>query len=994
MPYRPLFFAISAWIIGLHGVSGVAAESGESARLHFDIKAPTMNEALSQYIKQSGVQVVSWEDHVRDLPARKVKGLYSKQEALRLLTAHTRLCFAFQDDDHATVDWCSTPQPSSQRGSFSKSPPTLDRTPQALLEIAATTDLQSVTVTGTHIPRHNSELQTGPEPIVLTHEDLLRLGVISLADLDHVLPQLFGGGPSQDTHLIGAAARTNTGLGCAYNLRGQGAGATLLLLNGRRLAPSGSTGSFFDCLNIPLSAIKRVEFLTDGVSAIYGADAVSGVINIITRDSDDRGETTALVSDVTQGAWKEANASQSLSTDWQSGGAFGSIMYSKSTALPERDRRFGGSDLRAYGGPNLDLPQSFPPTIVVGKQVWAAPPGLTVGIPTATQLHFGAQNLEDVHSDSDLWPSQEITSAYGEAHYDLGHHISIRAEGMLTHRGAEEAEGGDRVNLSIPTSSPYYLSSIAQGSPMTVQTDLFDALGPEVTHVDVRMIYGALVMTVPLGSDPDNKVTVSTSRALETEHQNTTGVGKTSALADPTYGFDPFVVASALSAKTLTDIRGSSFFNQASELHEYNILWTGPIAAHDDDDKHAHAEKIMGAIGLEYRTQSLNTSDSGISGVYDRYNRRTKAVYAEVTVPLLGHSEVPDSSILELSAAGRYEDYSDFGHATVPRVALRWVISADLKFQASLGRSLRTPNLPDLNTSRNTIIVGPPPSGVGQVIYLSGNDPRLEEETATNAALEAVFTHQISEGTSVRLDAQLFSIYYYGRIEAPDLSEIGPNLLTSSLYSSLLLERNPSAATVAQLCQSSQLYGTTPAKCLQGNYLAVVDLRLKNSDTLVTRGIDIENTWTTHPSWGTVELKGLGTYLFRYAEKSTPSASTVSLLNTQNNPINLQAHATLSVASHGIAADVTTNFSNSYRDTVSQPNRSVSSWTTIDLRVRYVFNQQDDPSRYGWVIELGAQNVTNRDPPFLVNYVERLGYDEENADPLGRIVTLRFRKQW
>ena len=163
-------------------------------------------------------------------------------------------------------------------------------------------------------------------------------GRSTLADLSRVLPQIFGGGPSQDTHHIGAETQTNSGLGSAINLRALGAGATLVLLNGHRLAPSGTTGAFVDVSNIALSAIERVEILTDGVSAVYGADALGGVMNIITRDSHADTETSAHIGGVTQGAWREGAIAQTLSDDWTSGGIFGSVEYLKNTALPERDR--------------------------------------------------------------------------------------------------------------------------------------------------------------------------------------------------------------------------------------------------------------------------------------------------------------------------------------------------------------------------------------------------------------------------------------------------------------------------------------------------------------------------------------------------------------------------------------------------------------------------------------------------------------------------------
>ena len=89
------------------------------------------------------------------------------------------------------------------------------------------------------------------------------------------------GSTSENFRVVGAGADP-TEHGAGLNLRGLGQRATLVLVNGRRLAPSGA-GSFVDVSLIPLSAVERVEILTDGASAIYGSDAVGGVVNFILR---------------------------------------------------------------------------------------------------------------------------------------------------------------------------------------------------------------------------------------------------------------------------------------------------------------------------------------------------------------------------------------------------------------------------------------------------------------------------------------------------------------------------------------------------------------------------------------------------------------------------------------------------------------------------------------------------------------------------------------
>ena len=100
----------------------------------------------------------------------------------------------------------------------------------------------------------------GQEIISANREDIESTGAATAADFLITLPQTFGGGPNQDTY-IGNEAQSNTGRGVGENLRGLGARATLVLLDGRRVAPSGDAGEFVDVENIPLTAIQRIDIL-------------------------------------------------------------------------------------------------------------------------------------------------------------------------------------------------------------------------------------------------------------------------------------------------------------------------------------------------------------------------------------------------------------------------------------------------------------------------------------------------------------------------------------------------------------------------------------------------------------------------------------------------------------------------------------------------------------------------------------------------------------
>jgi len=145
----------------------------------------------------------------------------------------------------------------------------------------ATTE-QAIVVTGSRIKRDPNDSSL---PLtVITNEEFEREGISSPEQLISLLSSNGNGldNLASNADVVGGAQRGNNGASSA-NLRGQGANATLILLNGRRVAAHGLNGGVVDINQIPFSALERVEVLKDGASAIYGTDAIGGVINFITR---------------------------------------------------------------------------------------------------------------------------------------------------------------------------------------------------------------------------------------------------------------------------------------------------------------------------------------------------------------------------------------------------------------------------------------------------------------------------------------------------------------------------------------------------------------------------------------------------------------------------------------------------------------------------------------------------------------------------------------
>ncbi|MFN3537810.1 MAG: TonB-dependent receptor domain-containing protein, partial [Brevundimonas sp.] len=201
------------------------------------------------------------------------------------------------------------------------------------------TDLRidRVTVTGTSlrgIAPESSPLQ------IYSREEILGSGVTTTEQFIRTLPQNFGGGSTEFAGRLpnDTNSQRNDTLGTGANLRGLGAGATLTLLNGSRMAPASGIGDFVDLSMIPMLAIERVEVLTDGASAVYGGDAVAGVVNFVLRDDFDGAETSLRYGTVTRGDMDETRIGQTVGRSWAGGNLLGTFEHYQRGNLLLSDR--------------------------------------------------------------------------------------------------------------------------------------------------------------------------------------------------------------------------------------------------------------------------------------------------------------------------------------------------------------------------------------------------------------------------------------------------------------------------------------------------------------------------------------------------------------------------------------------------------------------------------------------------------------------------------
>ena len=289
------------------------------------------------WARQSGRQIIYRVDDVADARTVGVRGRLSADEALRDLLAGT--AFVAHRDPTGAV--------AIVRGAgMASADPTLpiDQAGESVDES------QEIIVTGTRL----RNIESVASPLTrYTRTDIERAARADLADFLQILPQNFSGGSFGLTPdaLSGGGAESFLSVAGAVspNLRGLGPGSTLTLVNGRRIAPSAGS-AFVDVGVIPQSMIERIDIVADGASAVYGADAVGGVVNIILRDDLDGAETQLSYELDDSGDYHNLEASQSLGTQWNNGGAMISGRYRKRSDLDTRDRDF------AEHVPGLDMP--------------------------------------------------------------------------------------------------------------------------------------------------------------------------------------------------------------------------------------------------------------------------------------------------------------------------------------------------------------------------------------------------------------------------------------------------------------------------------------------------------------------------------------------------------------------------------------------------------------------------------------------------------------
>jgi outer membrane receptor protein involved in Fe transport len=771
-----------------------------------------------------------------------------------------------------------------------------------------TVGLEEIVVTGTHI--HNAEPIS---PVVtLTHDEMINQGYTTLDQVIEQLPQNFKAGASQESNPVngkGNGASNNYGYASGVNLRGLGANATLVLLNGRRLAPT-AFGGVTDISQIPVSIIDHVEIMSDGASALYGSDAVAGVVNVITKHDYSGIELGARVNGISDG--KTPNYAGSLlgGFSWNAGNVVVDFDHELDNPLFARNRSF------------------------------------TSTLPDPTML----------------LPRNETSSYYVSLQNKFSGRLNLSGDALVTRR---KYATQDRLAATDPL--PYNASGTVDQYSGSLQLDY-----------SISSEWTATLVGQGSKEADDSKLVYPNFDTIYRYHP---------------LDYKVFSIEPRIDGKLFDEPGGA-----------VRLALGGQLRRETFKNKYASGP-ATGPLTL------LTMTDE---------SRHIASAYGELLVPIIGEdNSTRFAKRLRINVSGRYDDYTDFGHTSNPKIGAEWIPLTGLALHATYSRSFQAPTLYETSNAINEgIVMTVPdprsPSGSSVALLVDGTNPSLQPETAKSFNAGLTYKPQFVEG--LKLDASYFSIDFDNQINR--LSNVFfTNFLQEEAVLGSFIERDPSLAQTNQaLSQVGRtIYNGEAGYCAvgtlgcpsvnPGGVAAIANLGYQNSASVRVHGVDLTTRYIgPQTAFGRFRADLDGTFITTYRQRITPAATEASPLNTVYNPLRFRAKANIGWEQGGLGVNARLNYSNAYENSdavnPSCPNAAgcqIGSWTTVDWSLSYVTTGRGAGTPFAGVrIGLDVTNIFNRAPP-LVSSVpgsDLYPYDPANANAFLRVIAISVTKRW
>ena len=429
------------------------------------------------------------------------------------------------------------------------------------------------------------------------------------------------------------------------------------------------------------------------------------------------------------------------------------------------------------------------------------------------------------------------------------------------------------------------------------------------------------------------------------------------------------------------------------------------------------------AVGAHYRDESFHNFNVAGDSIRSEAERQVYSFYGEVQIPLVGSDNaISGIERLDVNLSARFDDFSDFGNTTNPKVGVLWAPSEQLRLRGTFGTSFKPPPLgrigaEDLQVSAfstafvNSVLgaVAPDPS-IADVVMLTvnGTAPNLEEETSEAITIGFDFDEQWNRH-QIAFSATWFDIEFEGRLGRPPV----PGNVTSFLAHNIAFI-DPDAFPDGTIIFSPSQDQVEAAISLDANGVLTIApsgidpfdaeiinnaLLTRNLATTRTNGIDFDSTYTFELENAAQFLIGVdATYLFEFSQQSATTTPAVDTVSTLYNPVDLKLRGRLGYSSlGGLATNLFINYVDGYAVDSTNSAVPIDPWTTVDLNVTFdTGNQADNRILSNMLFRLSAINLFDEDPPSTPSQAafDLSGYDPTNASPLGRFIAFELMKQF
>ncbi|MBI2511741.1 MAG: TonB-dependent receptor [Opitutae bacterium] len=754
-----------------------------------------------------------------------------------------------------------------------------------------TVQLEEFQVTGSRIRTLVGE-QTALPVLTLDRIELEHRGVTRLADIRWAIPQLGGTVGFNDNLVNGGVSRAQQ-VSTSFNLRGLGGNSTLVLVDGRRVprtgqeAPGGAGGrEDFNVDGIPMSAIERIEVLPQSAGAIYGAEGIAGVVNIILKKNFTGAELNVSYDNTFKSDVGQTTVSLTAGYRKEKLSTFLSASYEHQNGLASRDRWFSAKSVfPEYGGSTSFLLQQVPGgpgSLSSGSfpGFGGAPlPGLTtnqVGIPagsTGTTVANSAYTTTvsapfDPAAYSMLIDPATRRSVVFKADYDFAGWLKPYVEARWSK--FENDTVGTPPIVNFQASLPAGYAGNPFSSAVNLNKVFYDLplLETKSSQENLGLSLGA---RGDLPGDWRYDLGGSFARNIAADEPISTGFdfSRTSAAinnADPAkrpiLAYDSSTVKDPNAAGVLDALRPIFPHHDTSEVYDYTLQadgtvwegWAGPM------------KLAVGGESQEEKVEFYRTpGDSALSYVLTKpFSRRTTAAFAEGSVPLLSDKQhLPLVHRLEVGAAIRAEDYSDIGAQTSPGFHALFQPTKWITVRASRADGFKAPKLydllapvftstPTLTTSSN---VHDTRRGgelvLGTVTQTSGGNPGLSPETSVSKNWGVVVDVPGAWFKGLSFSVDRYELEYKDRIGGPSRQ--------------VLIDFFPERVTRAAVSPSD------PAG--YAGRITGFDISNINLSRVRTRGWDYQLTYQRSTSVGGFSVMVAYSEAGKTITKSTPAAN-------------------------------------------------------------------------------------------------------------------------